>query len=112
VPDDPPAALVAEVFPEGIPKGMKFFKGKGCDHCHGTGGYGRIACVEYLPASPELRVAISRNATVDDLRRHALSAGLMPLRDHALWLVKEGTIPLDQLRTMLPPEQLAPERAP
>ena len=110
VPDQPAEVLVSEIFPDGIPAGMKFFKGKGCDHCRGSGGYGRIACVEYLPASPALRLAISRNATVDELRKHALTAGLMPLRDHALTLVQAGIIPLDQLKTMLPPERLGPER--
>ena len=57
-------------------------------------------------------MAISRNASVDELRRHALTAGLMPLRDHALQLVREGVIPLDQLKAMLPPERLAPESTP
>jgi type IV pilus assembly protein PilB len=109
VSDKPDPTLLAEVFPHGAPEDMKFFKGAGCDHCRGTGGYGRIAVVEYLPASPELRIAISKNATVDELRHHAMTAGLMPLRDHALTLVKEGIIPLSELKTMLPPEHLAPE---
>lgn len=106
----PPADLVNEVFPAGIPEGLKFFKGRGCDHCRGTGCYGRIAAIEYLPASPELRLAIAHRATVDELREHALRAGLLPLRDHALMLVREGIIPLEELKMMLPPERLAPER--
>ncbi|MES2306717.1 MAG: GspE/PulE family protein [Gemmatimonadota bacterium] len=106
----PPADLVAEVFPAGVPDTMQFFHGKGCDHCHGSGCYGRIAAIEFLPASPELRVAISRRATVDELRGFALRAGLLPLREHALQLVREGVIPLEELRTMLPPERLAPDR--
>jgi type II secretory ATPase GspE/PulE/Tfp pilus assembly ATPase PilB-like protein len=102
--------LAAEIFPTGIPADMKFFKGKGCDHCRGSGCYGRIAAIEFLPASPELREAISRRATVDELRVHALKAGLLPLREHALMLVNSGMIPLDELKMMLPPERLAPER--
>jgi len=65
--------------------------------------------IEYLPASPALRLAISRRAAVDELRQHGLKAGLMPLRDHALELVSAGVIPLEELRAMLPPERLAPE---
>ncbi|MES2124713.1 MAG: GspE/PulE family protein [Gemmatimonadota bacterium] len=109
-PAEPPAVLAAEIFPDGIPKEMRFFRGKGCDHCRGSGCYGRIAAIEYLPASPELRLAISRRATVDELRGHALRAGLLPLRQHALMLVKEGIIPLEELKAMLPPERLGPER--
>lgn len=109
-PTEPPEILAAEIFPTGIPADMKFFKGKGCDHCRGSGCYGRIAAIEFLPASPELREAISRRATVDELRVHALKAGLLPLREHALMLVNSGMIPLDELKMMLPPERLAPER--
>lgn len=108
-PAEPPAELVSEVFPDGIPDDMEFFEGTGCDHCRDSGCYGRIAAIEFLPASPELRQAISRRATVDELRGHALRAGLLPLREHALALVKDGVIPLQELRSMLPPERLAPE---
>jgi type IV pilus assembly protein PilB len=109
-PAEPNESLAAEIFPHGIPADMRFFKGKGCDHCRGSGCYGRIAAIEYLPASPALRLAISRRATVDELRGHALTAGLLPLREHALMLVREGIIPLEELKMMLPPERLAPER--
>jgi len=108
-PADPDTELAAEIFPGGIPATMHFFKGSGCDHCRGTGCYGRIGVIEFLPASVELRQAISRGATVDELRVHALHAGLLPLRDHALALVDEGRIPLTELRAMLPPERLGPE---
>lgn len=104
------AHLVDEIFPAGVPPDMQFFKGTGCEHCRGTGCYGRIAAIEYLPASPELRLAIAHRATVDELRSHALRAGLLPLRDHALMLVRDGIIPLEELKMMLPPERLAPER--
>ncbi len=109
-PADPDPVLAAEIFPDGIPADMHFFKGTGCDHCRGSGCYGRIAAIEYLPASPDLRKAISRRATVDELRGHAIAGGLLPLRDHALSLVNAGIIPLDELKMMLPPERLAPER--
>lgn len=106
---EPPTDLAGEVFPAGVPAGMRFFAGAGCDRCRGTGGYGRIAVIEYLPASPALRLAIAHGATVDALREEALRAGLQPLRDHALLLVREGIIPLDELKMMLPPERLRPD---
>jgi type IV pilus assembly protein PilB len=109
-PAEPDPVLAAEIFPDGIPDDMQFFAGTGCEHCRGIGCYGRIAAIEFLPASPELRLAISRRAAVDELRGCALDAGLLPLREHALTLVREGIIPLDELRTMLPPERLAPDR--
>lgn len=42
-------------------------------------------------------------------RTVALDAGLIPLRDEALAAVAAGAIALDELRTLLPPERLAPQ---
>lgn len=109
-PTEPPADLAAELFPGGIPADMRFFKGAGCDHCRQSGCYGRIGVIEYLPASPALRLAIAHRATVDELRQEARTAGLLQLRDHALSLVREGIIPVEELRMMLPPERLAPDQ--
>ena len=111
-PHTPAEALVKEVFPEGVPEGMTFYKGKGCDHCRGSGAHGRIAAVEFLPASAELRMAISRRVSVDELRLHGLRAGLLTLREHALQLVREGIVALEELPTLLPPDRLGPERTP
>lgn len=109
-PTQPPEPLMSEIFSDGVPEDFRFYHGKGCDHCRGSGCYGRIAAIEYLPASPELRLAISRRSSVDELRGHALRAGLLPLREHALMLVREGIIPLEELKAMLPPERLGPNR--
>ncbi len=109
VPDSPPPAMLAEVYPDGVPADMTFFRGAGCAHCSGVGSFGRIAVVEFLPTSPALRLAISRGATVDELRQCALDAGLVPLRDHALELVKHGVIQFDQLRWVLTPERMRPD---
>jgi type IV pilus assembly protein PilB len=106
---EPPADLVREVFPAGVPADLTFYSGKGCDRCHGVGFKGRIALVEFLPASPAMRMAISRRASVDELRQIGLGVGLMPMREHALGLVREGLIALDELKTAITPERLAPE---
>lgn len=110
VPDAPPAAMIAEVYPDGVPADMQFFRGVGCASCSGVGSMGRIAVVEFLPTSSALRLAISRGATVDELRDCALEAGLMPMRDHALELVKAGVIQFEQLRWVLTPERMRPDK--
>ncbi|MEW5853009.1 MAG: GspE/PulE family protein [Myxococcota bacterium] len=106
-PHTPSETLVREIFPGGQ---MPFpsFKGKGCARCHGTGAYGRIAAVEVLLAGPDVRRAISRQLPLDDLRSAALNAGLVPMREHALSLVQQGIIALEELPTMLPAERLRP----
>lgn len=99
--------LLAEVFPNGAPSDFPCFAGAGCSHCGGHGAYGRIAVIEYLPASPVLRRAISRRLSLDELRELARKAGLVPMRNHALSLVNDGTIELGELAEMFSPEQLA-----
>lgn len=106
----PDADVVDEIFPDGIPDGMTFYRGTGCNHCNGFGTHGRIAVVEYLPAEIELRRAISRHLPVDELRALAVRLGLIPLRDHALELARSGIIALEELPMILSPEQLAPPK--
>lgn len=103
----PDPEILAEVFPAGAPVDFVCYAGVGCEHCSGHGTYGRIAVVEYLPASPILRKAISRRLPLDELRELARGAGLVPMRSHALTLVRDGTISLGELPEMFSPEQLA-----
>ena len=108
-PHTPSAEELSEVFPTGAPPGFQAFKGKGCEHCSGTGSYGRIAVVEYLAVNARIRRAIAKRLPLDELREAAIAAGLIPMRTHALDLVRQGVIALDELPQMLTPEQLAPE---
>jgi len=105
----PSAELLAEVFPEGVPDGFEFHHGTGCPRCGGAGSYGRIAIVEHLAANAEVRRAITRRLSLDELRAAALRAGLIPMRNHALELVRAGVIALEELPQVLTPERLAPE---
>lgn len=106
----PTGELAAEVFPDGVPEGFVGFHGRGCSRCADNGTYGRIAAVEYLPASPGFRSAISRRCSVDELREVALDGGLLPMREHALDLIREGVVEFEELRMLLPLERLHPER--
>ncbi len=105
----PDVSLAAEVFPAGVPDGFRAFRGRGCERCNGLGTRGRIAVMEYLPATPSLRRGISRQLPLDEMRFIALSSGLEPMREQALQLVTEGVIPFENLLELLPPERLAPE---
>jgi type IV pilus assembly protein PilB len=104
----PAPELVAEVFPDGLPDGFVCYHGTGCPRCGGAGTYGRIAMVEHLAANAEVRRAITRRLSLDELREAALKAGLVPMRDHALELVREGVIALEELPQVLTPERLVP----
>jgi type IV pilus assembly protein PilB len=105
----PDPALVAEVFGRHPPSGFRTFRGKGCGRCNGMGFYGRIAVVELLPGSPDLRRAITKRLPVDDLRELARKTGIKTMRERALELVQDGTIAFEELPEMLSPEQMRPD---
>jgi type IV pilus assembly protein PilB len=103
---EPEPELLREVFPGGAPPGFKVFKGKGCERCSGMGTFGRVAVAEFLPVGPKVRLAISRQLPLDELRDVARSSGLRPLRDEALLMVQSGLIGFAELRDMIPPDAL------
>ncbi len=103
---EPDAVLLGEVFPDGAPEGFVAYRGKGCERCGGRGTYGRVAVAEYLPVTPQVRLAISRQLPLDALRDEARKAGLRPLRLEALGMVQAGLIGFMELRDMIPPDAL------
>tara|TARA_R110001592_G_scaffold63586_11_gene195051 strand:+ start:5770 stop:8025 length:2256 start_codon:yes stop_codon:yes gene_type:complete len=103
-------AILKELFPREVPKYFKSFRGKGCEHCHGSGTHGRVAVIEYLQLNAELRDSISRRVPMGELRSQALDSGLVTMRDSALDHVVQGNIPLTELPRILPEERMAPEK--
>lgn len=103
---EPEAELLREVFPQGAPPGFKVYKGTGCDRCGGVGTFGRVAVAEFLPVGSKVRLAISRQLPLDELREVARTSGLRPLRDEALLMVQSGLIGFAELRDMIPPDAL------
>jgi type II secretory ATPase GspE/PulE/Tfp pilus assembly ATPase PilB-like protein len=69
----------------------------GCEKCGGTGYKGRIALHELLVNSPEVKRAIKRNASVEDLRDLALRDGMRTLKMDGIQKVFQGTTDLKQI---------------
>lgn len=109
---EPDPDILAELFPRGgVPDDFVAYRGEGCSVCSGRGTRGRIAVLEFLRTDKAVRSAITHRVPVDELRQTALDAGLITMRDSALWLVEKGVIPLSELPRVLPAERMAPERA-
>lgn len=103
------AEILKKVFPKGAPEDFRCWKGTGCGRCGGHGTFGRIACVEFLRADSALRNLISLHPPVGELRQRALRGNLLPMRESALSLVREGKINFEDLPFILSWERLAPE---
>ncbi len=107
---EPDPAILAELFPESVPDSFRCYEGAGCEACNGRGTKGRVAVVEYMQVSSEIRTGISLQYPIARLRATALDCGLVTMRDSALAHVVDGTIPLSELPRVLPSERMAPEK--
>lgn len=88
--------LAARIDPDQV-KSMKFYKGRGCEQCGGTGYKGRQGLYEVMAMSPEIRRMIMQNASTDELRAQAIKEGMLTLRMDGLIKVAKGITTLEEV---------------
>ena len=88
--------LAARIDPDQV-KSMKFYKGRGCEQCGGTGYKGRQGLYEVMAMSPEIRRMIMQNASTDELRAQAIKEGMLTLRMDGLIKVARGITTLEEV---------------
>jgi type IV pilus assembly protein PilB len=76
---------------------LKFYKGKGCEQCGGSGYRGRQGLYEVMAMSTQLRRLIMHNASTDELRDQALKEGMLTLRMDGLLKVANGITTLEEV---------------
>jgi general secretion pathway protein E len=90
---------MADAFPKGTaPKTVQ--RGRGCDHCRGTGYRGRTGIYELLVMNDDLRRALQQGA--GEIRRLAIAGGMRTLRDDGLRQVVAGVTTLDEVLRVTP----------
>ncbi len=97
-PFEPTEAQLMELqlTPEEI-KGKKFYYGRGCDKCNGTGYRGRIGIFEIMVFNDEIRDLIMDQASTAVLRSAGQKAGMKLLRDNGLAAIYDGTTTIDEV---------------
>ena len=70
--------------------GRPFFKGKGCEHCFGSGYKGRHGIYELMVLNNELKQQLLRSADAMQLQQMALKQGMSNLRREGCFLVLQG----------------------
>ena len=78
-------------------KGIKCFRGKGCEQCNGSGYYGRVAIHEVLLINDYLRDCISRQMALATLREEAKKHGMVPLVQDGLDKVNQGVTTISEV---------------
>lgn len=77
-------------------KDIKLYKGKGCNECN-NGYKGRIGLYEILVVNKEIREAISKKCTTDELRDICIKNGLKTLKHCGFELALKGITTLDEV---------------
>jgi type II secretory ATPase GspE/PulE/Tfp pilus assembly ATPase PilB-like protein len=75
---------------------LQFFRGKGCPSCNKVGYRGRRAIFEVLTGAPEVRSAVGNGLPAGDIESMATGSGMVPMRQRALALVREGVTTFDE----------------
>ncbi len=68
----------------GVAEDEVFYKGRGCEHCNGTGYSGRMAVYELLLLNNDLRARVVPGVTAEDIRQLAMKNGMLSLTQNAL----------------------------
>lgn len=67
------------------------YRGKGCSHCYNTGFKGRQGVYELMPVNHAINKQIIQSPDAIEMRRVALSEGMISLLGHGAELVKAGS---------------------
>ena len=78
-------------------KNVKFYKGRGCDFCKGTGYRGRKGLFEIMTLDDELKEMIIGGASVIELREKARSKGMKTLKEDGVNKVLAGITSIEEV---------------
>jgi len=78
-------------------KGKKFYYGRGCSKCNGTGYRGRIGIFEIMVFNDEIRDLVMNQASTAVLRAAGQKAGMRLLRDNGLAAIYDGVTTIDEV---------------
>lgn len=79
------------------------YKGKGCDHCNGTGFKGRTAIFEFVPINREMKDLILKKPSTQDIWRIAEKSGARDLFKDGVEKVKKGITTIEELLRVASP---------
>lgn len=90
----PPHDLVASL---GFSETQLFYRGQGCERCHGSGYKGRVALYEVMLMSDNMRERIIEGISSTALKRIALEEGMQSLRMSGLMKIGDGVTTIDEV---------------
>jgi type II secretory ATPase GspE/PulE/Tfp pilus assembly ATPase PilB-like protein len=77
--------------------GVTLFRGRGCERCKNSGYAGRMAIIEAMTISDEIRKLVIARANTREMGKVAIGQGMRTLRMIALDRAREGLSTLEQV---------------
>jgi len=78
-------------------KDTKFFKGKGCNDCRGTGFSGRVGIYEILPVTEALRELVIKKVSSDAIYEVARKEGMKTMFEDGMEKLSEGKTTIEEV---------------
>jgi general secretion pathway protein E len=94
---DAPSAADIEALGIHVEPGTALYRGKGCDECRGTGYRGRLGIYELFEITEDVRSLILRRVSSREIRRHAVDAGMVTLRDDGWRKACDGVTTVEEI---------------
>ncbi len=93
-----PAKMYADLsIDPAIMDGVTLYRGRGCERCKNTGYAGRMAIIEAMTVTDEIRKLVIGRANTRELSKVAIGQGMRTLRMVALDRVRDGVSTLEQV---------------
>ncbi len=80
--------------------GVTLFRGRGCERCKNSGYAGRMAVIEAMTVTDEIRKLVIARANTREMGKIAIGQGMRTLRMVALDRVRDGVSTLEQVLVM------------
>jgi len=84
----------------GMFSGVPLYRGRGCDRCKNSGYAGRMAIIEAMTITDQIRKLIIARANTREMGKVAISQGMKTLRMVGLDRAREGVSTLEQVLVM------------
>ncbi len=81
----------------GIKESEKFYRGKGCKKCDGSGLSGRIGVFELIVVDDKIREMVAQKQPAVAIKKQALSLGMQTLKEDGLRKARKGITSLDEV---------------
>ena len=76
---------------------LDFYRGKGCSKCLNTGYKGRVGIYELLIPDDKMRNAIVSKIPSEEIKKLAISSGMITLMDDGIGKVKQGLTTVEEI---------------